>query len=1725
MRPRPPGPARSSVRRGAALAAVLALVGSTVLISTPLASAAAVTVTPLGADNFADATTASPNWRVVGEGSSTRACLTAGTDATQLPIGGCASPAIDAPGSGTLRLTTNATGQVGTVYNSTSIPTTEGIDVVFNTYQYSGSGADGIAFVLAATDPTNPSPPVVTGPAGGSLGYSATGGGQQGVSFGYMGFGLDVFGNFRNSAFGGVDCASSSFSAQNVTVRGPGNGNRGYCILGTATSSGRLDRLAAGPRPAAVPVQVALNPDPVPATTASGLTVPARSWLVSWTSLGAPRQLLTGPLPTATTLAGLGFPASYYDPATGLPYQLTFGWSASTGGSTEIHEINRLSATTLTGQLPSYRLAVDDDQGGRLLTGGRATIAVTPSLDPAQGVEREPATVTTTLPVGLTPTNPTTPGYVCTTTGQVVSCRYTPATPIPAGAALPTLQIPVTVGAAAGSSPVITAKVSSTDANPQTATRTVSVVAFTASATPASVSYGTATTLSGIGLPSDATGTIVFRSGTTELCTVALPATGCTPSSTLLPGTYPVTATYAGDARYPAASATTTFTVGRAATVVTGAASSASVPYGTAQTLTASIAPSGATGAVSFRAADGTVLCTIADITAGAGCAAPAALEPGTYRVTTEYAGDTRFAGATAAPFAFDVVRAATDITAAVAADPVVFGTAALVSFAGLPAGATGSVVFTAGETTLCTVADVTSDQDCVAPADLPAGSYPVLATYSGDSRHLGSTAETSFTVSPYPTVLAAGVSDAAVPFGTATTVSYSGVPAGATGTVVFTAGDVALCTVDVTAGTGCATPVTLTAGAYDVTAVYSGDADHESSTATTSFDVTPAGVPSFAAGVSDAEPVYGSPVTLSFSGLPNGSTGAVVFRSGTSVLCEIVDVTAAASCATTADLPAGPYPVQASYSGDRNHAPATATTAFTVLRAATQVVAAVSAAQTTYGTPVGVWFTGLPSGATGTVTYAGAGAGCTVDVTSERTGCLGDAGLAVGTYPVSVTYSGDADHLGSSAEAVVTVVPAPSPDFAAAVTPAEIPFGSPTVLSFVGLVPGATGTVVFRAGDRTLCTVEDVVTSTGCTATGGLPVGDHAVEAVYGGDPNHAPAVAGTAFRVVRATVVPVVSPGRPAVTFGDTTTLSVTGLPSGATGSVTFTAGDRVLCTVADVTAAAACLTPADLPAGVYPVVAAYSGDGSYTAATSAAVTLGVDKATSAVTVVVADTSPVYGAGTTLALTGLPVDATGSATFTSGDRVLCTIADVSTQPDCAVPADLDAGSYPVTGVWSGDADHLGSSAAGLFVVEQAPTDISLTVADLTFGEEAAPRIGGIPAGATGTVTLTGPTGVLCEFDAADGEGCLAVAGLRAGDYTVVAEYSGDGNHAGSRATASFTVAPRATSFTVAVADVAYGTVPVPVVSGLPEGATGTITVTAGGQVVCTVDVVTGQGCTEVLASLQPGAYAYVATYSGDRDNLPASADVAFTVSPAPTAVALTVPDAAYGGAIVPTVSGLPADATGTVTITDGDGVVCVIDLGDGSGCAGLVAGAVGPVTLTARYSGDARYLPSATTTTFQVTRATVAVVGGATGPVVSGGTTTLTVGPDVPADATGTVTFVVDGVVLCTVALPERTCQASTALPPGDYDVQVLYAGDGNYAPSETVTRLTVTTDVPDPVTPVTPVVPAGGGSNPLIPHQPLAYTGTSLSGGIAGGALLLVVGGLLLLGSRRRPGTRGH
>jgi len=266
-------------------------------------------------------------------GSNFTPCLTSGNAA-------CGN---DPVGQGWLRLTNataQANGEAGVAYYNTAFAVSQGFAVDFEYVAWGGTGADGIGVILFDGSTST----VTVGAPGGSFGYAAdyntatgcTFGSTQdpGLTNGYLGLALDEYGNFE---FASDRCKNGGSGAQtpdSISVRGPGNGdnsgNNYLYLAGTGTLTPGIDSPGGATRPANTTYYRHVIITVVPNTGVTPNTVTVN---VSWmTSLyGSFTTVLSG---TYT------LPNGYVTPST-----LKLGFTASTGGSTNFHEIRNVKVS------------------------------------------------------------------------------------------------------------------------------------------------------------------------------------------------------------------------------------------------------------------------------------------------------------------------------------------------------------------------------------------------------------------------------------------------------------------------------------------------------------------------------------------------------------------------------------------------------------------------------------------------------------------------------------------------------------------------------------------------------------------------------------------------------------------------------------------------------------------------------------------------------------------------------------------------------------------------------------------------------------------------------------------------------------------------------------------------------------------------------------------------------------------------------------------------------------------------------------------------------------------------------------------------------------------------------------------------------------------------------------------------------------------------------------
>ena len=267
----------------------------------------------------------------------------------------------------------------------------------------------------------------------------------------------------------------------------------------------------------------------------------------------------------------------------------------------------------------------------------------------------------------------------------------------------------------------------------------------------------------------------------------------------------------------------------------------------------------------------------------------------------------------------------------------------------------------------------------------------------------------------------------------------------------------------------------------------------------------------------------------------------------------------------------------------------------------------------------------------TGTFTFsAGGRVICSTPVngpTSTTCTVPQGSGLGVGTYPVTVAYSGDTNYVASSTSTTLAVTPAP---LTITVDSKSRIYGAAN--------PPLTGTVSGLVNGDTATTTISVVYTT--TVTAATPVGVYpaSITAAVAGSAagNYTVAIMPGNFTVVAAaTTLHLTTSGTPAqvgtpVTF--TAVISPVGTAAIPSGPVLFTADGASLGTVNGDATGTATLTTSALAVGSHNIVATYTGTASFGPSTASLTQVTVLPAGAFLVTATPQTQLIRGAGTTV-------------------------------------------------------------------------------------------------------------------------------------------------------------------------------------------------------------------------------------------------------------------------------------------------------------------------------------------------------------------------------------------------------------------------------------------------------------------------------------------------------------
>ena len=614
-------------------------------------------------------------------------------------------------------------------------------------------------------------------------------------------------------------------------------------------------------------------------------------------------------------------------------------------------------------------------------------------------------------------------------------------------------------------------------------------------------------------------------------------------------GSHPVTATYSGDAGFQAAaSAPLAQTVGKVTTTSALESSGDPSEAGGQVTYTAEISPTPSGGAVAFTDGGlGITGCAAVPVD-GTGRAACQATYPdmGTHTISAAYSGDADLQASTSAPVSQTVGSAVTTTIVASSSNPSEAGGQVTYTATVSPAPGGGTVTFTDAGTGIagCAAVPVLGNGTAACHATYSSvGTHPIGATYSGDPNDQSSSSAgltQAVATAASATTLASSGDPSAVGAQVTYTAAVAPTPAG--GTVAFADGaaGIAGCGAVAVDGSGTATcQATYTAvGGHSIVATYTGDGTTQGSTSSALGETVAPALTTTALSSATNPSAAGGSATFTATVSPTPTGGAIAFTdAGTTITgcgAVAVDGNGQATCQTTYAA-VGSHSIVAGYTGDSLRGASTSQTL-------TQTVAA-GATVTSIGS------SGDPSSAGDQVTYTanvspapGGGSVAFSDGAAPIGGCAavavdgnGNAACqatypATGTHPIVATYSGDADHQGSTSSTLVQTVAM------AATTTTLQSSGDPSaagglVIYTATIAPAPTGgTVAFSDGGTAIPGCDAVVVDGNgaamCRATY-AQVGLHAITAGYSGGPG---AQASTSAALTQ-TVIPTATVTVPAL------------------------------------------------------------------------------------------------------------------------------------------------------------------------------------------------------------------------------------------------------------------------------------------------------------------------------------------------------------------------------------------------------------------------------------------------------------------------------------------------------------------------------------------------------------------------------------------------------------------
>jgi len=561
----------------------------------------------------------------------------------------------------------------------------------------------------------------------------------------------------------------------------------------------------------------------------------------------------------------------------------------------------------------------------------------------------------------------------------------------------------------------------------------------------------------------------------------------------------------------------------------------------------------------------------------------------------------------------------------------------------------------------------------------------------------------------------------------------------------------------------------------------------------------------------------YGQPINIpvTVTGAGPTPTGAVEVYEGATLLATGTLTGGAVNVPLNVSAPflsVGSHTLTVRYLGDVAYAPSIFTHVQTVNPAnTTTVVSSVSptiyGGITTFTATVSSAFGGVPTLSTVAFTdggqFLGTGAFSFATANSITYTFTMPVPLAVGDHAIGASFAGGGNFAASTSAAIThSVIPSPTTSTLALATSSSL-FGeifqfSVTVESAGGVVPSGrvtffNGAVVIGDVPLNLLGVGTIQVPSASIAP--LPVGTHAITAVFNASTNFASSVTSVAqmHTVNKAnTVTTVTSSTGGASVFGEPVTFSVQvasssgGMPGAVTGSIDLYDGVTLLAANRPLVNGVATFTTNSLTVlSGHAITAVYASTSNFLGSTSAAITHNVTPASTTTTLTSDKTfwavnQPVFFTATVVANAPSVLPPTGNVIFTI-DGIDQPALPLSGGRATLLHTFIAIANHTVTARYDATTEYFGSSAAPQTQNVRNATAISLASSEPTASFPAvvtfAARVSSLAGTPTGLVhfSINGVQVASIPLDAAGVAAYLPSSVLSPGTYVITAFYAGD--------------------------------------------------------------------------------------------------------------------------------------------------------------------------------------------------------------------------------------------------------------------------------------------------------------------------------------------------------------